>query len=221
MSTANSIGVSVGRILFLIALLFSAGSEAKGSSQERLFVVVPAISADEQAAQTVVVKAFKIPSRDYMCFRHGKRVKGDFRRRFAPYFSDSILESFFSGDERCALVGAARYGFMPLDDPSAWTDGRFKRVAISRPDIDGDRAIVEVRFWQEWNQDTDPTAQSHGGTVVYLVRERGNWRIDNLEGVELLGSNGFLSLVDDYPSVSEARWKDADYRRSLTKPQLP
>lgn len=202
-----------------IGLAANLAAAVDHPSMARKITVAKAKTPDEMAILQTVEKLYKFSSREYICVWGAKKLAGNFVKKFSPYFSDEIIAKFFRGHEACDVVGAARYGFLPLDDPDNWSDRQYDLVRIESPEIFNDKATVEVRFWTYLDKKTNPIDQTHGGTIAYLTRIDNKWKVSNLEGYHWLGANGFYSLIDNYPSVSNPKWGDMDYRKSLKNPQ--
>lgn len=205
--------------LALIFLLELPAFAVDDSSQARIVKSTVPSTLDEKAALTTVEKIYKFSSRDFICVWDAKKVKGDFAAKFRRYFSDEIIEAFFKENKACEVVGAARYGFVPLDDPAMWTDHQYKLVRIEAPEVVGDKATVEVRFWTALDKERNPLNQDHGGTILSLRKTGNQWKVSNLESTWILGGEGFHSLLDGFPSAAHEEWKDMDYKDSLKRPR--
>lgn len=188
-------------------------------SKAQSIILANGKTPDEKAVLNTVGKVYKFSSREYICVCGAKKLAGNFVNKFSPYFSDEIVEKFFRDHEACEVVGAARYGFVPLDDPNKWSDKQYNLVRIEAPDVFNDKATVEVRFWTSLDKKHNPIDQTHGGTIVYLTRIDNKWKVSNIESTDWLGADGFHSLIDNYPSVANPKWGDMDYRKSLKNPQ--
>jgi hypothetical protein len=204
-------------ILFLLAEYPAFSSDR--SSKARIVNTVSPSTSDEKAVLNTVQKIYKFSGRDFICVWEAKRTKGDFVAKFRPYFSDEIVEAFFKDNKACEVVGAARYGFVPLDDPSTWTDQQYKLVRIESAEVVGDKATVEVRFWSVLEKGKNPLDQDHGGTIISLIRTEKQWKVSNLESTWMLGGEGFHSLIDGHPSAVDGDWKNMDYKNSLKRPR--
>lgn len=211
--------------VFLICFGIASGLAEAGenSSKARIVTVGKATTSDEKVVLDTVQKIYKFSSRDFVCVWDGKNVKGDFVKKFSPYFSDQIINKFFRDNKACEVVGGARYGFevlddtdMPLNHPDYWSDKKYKLVRIETPEITNDKATVGVRFWTYLEPGKDPIDQDHGGTIVYLIRIGGVWKVSNLDSYYL---SGFRSLIDSYPSVANPEWDGTYNRKSLKGPQ--
>lgn len=206
-------------LAIFVASTANVSAAADYPSKARSITVAKAKTPDEKAVLYTVEKVYKFSAREYICVWGAKKLPGDFVKKFSPYFSNEIVENFFRDHKACGVVGAARYGFLPLDDPDNWSDRQYDLVRIGSPEILNDKATVEVRFWTSLDQKINPLDQSHGGTIVYLTRIDKKWKVSNFEGYHWLGANGFDSLIENYPSVANPKWGDMDYRKSLKNPQ--
>lgn len=209
-------------IILFLALIFPLDLPAFAvdrSSQARIVKSTTPSTSDEKAVLIAVEEIYKFSSRDFICVWGAKKVKGDFIAKFRRYFSDEIIEAFFKGNRACEVVGAARYGFVPLDDPAMWSDRQYKLVRIEAPEVMGDKATVEVRFWTALDKERNPINQDHGGTILSLRKIDHQWKVSNLESTWILGGEGFHSLLDGFPSATHEEWKDMDYKDSLRRPR--
>ena len=206
-------------LLVLISFAAHSAFSADHSSQARIVNTTSPSTPDEKAVLNTVQKVYKFSGRDFICVWEAKKIKGDFVAKFEPYFSDEIIENFFKDNRACEVVGSARYGFVPLDDFTMWTDKQYKLVRVEFPEVVKDKATVEVRFWTAVDKNKNPLDQDHGGTIVSLIRTDKQWKISNMESTWILGGEGFRSLVDGHPSVTSAEWKNMDYKNSLKHPR--
>lgn len=206
-------------LLVLLTLTSDLVFASDKSSKARLVNITTPNTSDEKAVLNIVRKIYSFSSRDYICIWEARKIPGDFVQKFKPYFSDDIVRNFFEGYKACEVVGSARYGFLPLDDPDTWNDKQYGLVQIAKPEVVKDKATVEVRFWTSVDKKKNPLDQDHGGTIVYLTRINSQWKVTNLEGTWILGGAGFQSLIDGYPSSANPEWRNMDYRKALKSPQ--
>ena len=129
------------------------------------------------------------------------------------------MSKYFAPKQDCEVVAAARFGFQRLDDAALLDDHQYRLINIYKPELNGQTATVEVRFWTVLAKDKDPLQQDHGGAVVSLKKEEGHWKIANLESVDLLGAEGFRPLIESYPTAVNPQWQDMDYKKSLSQPK--
>lgn len=203
-------------VAVVLGLCITIGpAQAAGRKTE----VPKAESADEKAVIDLVRTVYRIPTRQYICYWEAEPLKGDFIKKFSPYFTHQIVDRFFKNHKDCNLVAEARYGGLPSDDPRKWDDHQIVLLRLHKPQINGSKAVMEVRFWSEHPpRGTDPLDHWHGGAIISLVVEGGRWRIANIESVDYLGALQFSSLIRDYPDRYDPPWRDADYRKSLIHP---
>lgn len=206
-------------IFVLTVLLDSPAFAGDESSKARIVMSASPGTSDVKAILSTVEKVYKFSSRDYICVWETKKIKRDLVSKFRPYFSDEIIDEFFKGNKACEVVGAARYGFVPLDDPMMWNDQQYKLVRIESAEVDGDKATVEVRFWTTLVKERDMHDQDHGGTILSLIKTNKQWKVANIESTWTLGGEGFQSLLDEFPRAAHANWKDMDYKESLKRPR--
>lgn len=181
--------------------------EATGSTTSQA-----SLSAEKAEILKVVRKIYETPTRKYLCPNTTPSIKNEVHNRFADVFSAEVLEQFILMKTRCEVLASARYGFNPLDTPEAINQAY--SLIYSEPFKVHTATIVEVRFRPIIND--KPGAE--GGAIVYLRKNKAGWRISNIESVDMLGANGFQSLIPDYPTVSNDTWADMDYSRSLVAP---
>lgn len=206
-------------LVFLSAFAQGLARASEYSSKAQVIVATKPKTSAEKAILNTVEKTYKFSGRDYVCIWGAKKLKGDFVKKFSPYFSEQIIENYFREHKACDLVASARYGFLPLDNPDNWSDKQYELVRIETVEVLADTALVEVRFWTNVEKNKKLVDQPHGGTIVYLSRISEKWKIANFEGTDWLGADGFHSLIEDYPSVATPDWKNMDYRKSLIHPE--
>lgn len=202
----------------LISFLDSPAFADDGLSKARIVAIATPVTLDVKAILSTVEKVYRFSGRDYICVWEAKKIKRDLVSKFRRYFSEEIIEKFFTNNKACEVVGAARYGFVPLDDPTMWNDQQYKLVRIESAEVDGDKATVEVRFWTALVKKKDPLDQDRGGTILSLIKVNKQWKVANIESTWTLGGEGFHSLLDEYPRAAHGEWKDMDYKSSLKRP---
>lgn len=204
--------------IFALAALLNQVGAAPTSHIPREEAFYTPHSDDERNILSTIKMAYKIPSSGYACYWNGAKLKNAHPQNFLNIYSNRIIRRFFNTND-CLLVASARRGFTLLDDPDLWSDNDIYRIKISDPIISKDRATIEVRLWSSFNtQALAPQNEYDGGVILYMVREKGKWLIDNIVGTDSLGAKPFNSLIEE-KSWKTPPWKGMDYSKSLTHPE--
>lgn len=204
-------------LLIIFSLLLSAGAAIAGNGKSNLReeLSFAANGQDEDNILKTAKRIYTIPSKDYVCFWNGKKVKSPREKEFPELFSKEIVGKFFANGN-CLQVASARRGFTLLDSPEIWSDDDIYRIIYKKPLIEGTKACIEVRLWSLFNSSSkQPASDVDGGVILHLKKCKTSWLIYNIEGTDQLGTKAFNILIEPEGWHPPA-WRNVDYTESLT-----
>lgn len=165
----------------------------------------------QRLAAEVVSYFYGKPTKSLLCGNLSGAQLNALKDSLRGHLHSTLIDEFVQPG-KCDQLASSRFGFPPLDTKEAISESYTYHLS---PLLHAQgQAFIEVRFRGKHFAPEN----AGGGAIVYLQEQNQRWKIANIESVEELGSNGFQSLLSDYPSVACPEWADMDYSKSLAAP---
>lgn len=165
----------------------------------------------QRLAAEVVSHFYDKPTKSLLCRNFSDAQVKALQKSLRDHLHNDLINEFVQLG-KCDQLASSRFGFPPLDTREAISESY--AYHLSPLLYTEGQAFIEVRFRGKHSAPEN----TGGGAIVYLEEQKQRWIIANIESVEELGSNGFQSLLSDYPSVACPEWADMDYSKSLAAP---